>query len=329
MAHQVRRDASTGHPTLSVIIVNFNSGSYLGPCLASLYAQTCQDFEIIVVDNASTDGSMASLDNYPEVRTECNLTNRGFAAGQNQGIRLSSGRYLMSLNYDLVMETGFLEEIVGAVGSCPEAGWACGKLRQMRADGVTLGTLYAAGHAWAGDRFSFLRGYGEVDEGQYDRQEFVFGAPGAAAVYKREMVEDISYQGQFFDERFFTWYEDVDVDWRAQLRGWRCLYVPTAVAYHVGHPEENYTEPFRSWRATTNIRNRWFMIAANETGASLRQNMSCLVRYEISSLVYALRSGLFKAYLAAACDFGRSMRYLRSKRSWVQSHAVLRCVELQ
>jgi GT2 family glycosyltransferase len=306
---------------LSIVIVNFNSGSYLPACLDSLRAQTFRDFEIIIVDNASSDRSMECLDGYPEVRTAQNGINRGFAAGQNQGFALAAGRHILALNFDLLMRTTFLEELVRALEEASDVGWVCGKLMNMTADGTATDTIYAVGHQLPADRFSWLRGSGEADRGQYDSPEYVFGAPGAAALYRREMVEDISFHGQFFDESFFTWWEDVDLDWRAQSRGWRCLYVPSAVAYHVGHAGEEYQEPFRTWRATVGIRNRWLTIAANETIAGFRRNASALVRYELSSMLYVMRSGLVRAYLRALVGFVRDWPHTRAKRHWVQSRA--------
>ena len=207
-----------------------------------------------------------------------------------------------------------MEQLVRAMESATTAGWASGKLINMTPDGIRLDTIYAAGHVFAPDRFSFLRGNGETDLGQYAQPEIVFGAPGAAVLYKREMIIDVSFNGQLFDEHLFTWYEDVDVDWRATRAGWQCLYVPSAIAYHIGHIGEEYREPYRSWRAAYGIRNRWLVIAANESISSLWRDRTSLVRYELSSLIFVLHAGLFKAYLKAIWGILTSIPYLISKR---------------
>jgi GT2 family glycosyltransferase len=212
------------------------------------------------------------------------------------------------------MLPNYLQELVDALNRTPEAGWASGKLLNMTPDRQKLKTIYATGHILAPDRFAFLRGNGETDRGQYDQRVFIFGAPGAAVMYKREMIADISFNEQFFDEHLFTWYEDVDVDWRASRAGWKCLYVPSAVAYHVGHVGEEYQEPYKSWRATYGIRNRWLVMAANETMVSLKKNIKSLIRYELSSFLFVLRSGLIKAYFKALWGFLTSVSYIKSKR---------------
>jgi GT2 family glycosyltransferase len=299
-----------------VVIVNYNSGSYLARCIPSLLGQSSERVEIIVVDNASTDASLAILQTYPEVRLIRNCANRGFAAAQNQGIRASSGSYVMALNFDIELDPLFISSLVSALESHPEAGWASGRLLQMTPEGRRQDRLYSAGQVLPRNRFALLRGFGERDEGQY-AAGYVFGAPGAAVLYRREFIEDITLDGQFYDERLFTWYEDVDVDWRGQLRGWKCLYVPEAVAYHVGHVGEAYSEPFRSFRAQMTIRNRWLVIAANETLAGLLRTLPWLMVYEASLVLYVVRVGLVHAYLRAMKESLLSGKYIRRKRSLV------------
>ncbi len=284
-------------PAISVVIVNFNAGSQLPRCLDSLRAGTWRDYEVIVVDNASTDSSTAYLDAYPEVRKVHNSTNKGFASGQNQGIALARGKYVVALNFDLVMSPPFLEQLVRSVESRPEIGWGCGKLLTMSSTGEHTDIIYAAGHLLPNNRFPLLRGNGEIDQGQYDRCEQVFGAPGAAAIYKKDLIKDLCFHCQFFDESFFTWCEDVDVDWRAQNRGWKCLYVPEAIAYHQGHIGEEYREPFRSFRAKTTIQNRWLMILANQRIHDL--DLISLASYELSLFTYVVRARLLRVYFDA------------------------------
>lgn len=299
---------------VSIVIVNYNSGDWLRRCLGYIVQQTYPNWEVIIVDNASQDDSLALVKDNDRVTILYNKENRGFAAAQNQGIAIAKGQYILALNYDLIMLPDFLEQLTRALGADPAAGWATGKLLNMTPDGEELDTIYAVGHILAPDRFSFLRGNGETDSGQYDQLERVFGAPGAAAMYKREMICDVSIKGQFFDEHLFTWYEDVDVDWRATRAGWHCCYVPSAIAYHVGHIGEEYKEPYKSWRATYGIRNRWLIMVANESLSSLYKDWKALLRYELSNLIFVVRSRLLRAYWRAIWEVMISLRYLKSKR---------------
>lgn len=309
---------------VSIVIVNYNAGRYLTNCLNCLQDQTLQKFEVFVVDNASSDNSLDGIENFPRTKIICNPHNRGFAAGQNQGITEARGRYVLSLNYDLVMQPNFLQELVSAMDACLEAGWGTGKLLNMTPHGLQLDTIYCTGHILPSDRFSFLRGQGQIDRGQYDRTEFVFGAPGAAAIYRRQMITDVQFRQKLFDEFLFTWYEDVDLDWRAQHSGWKCLYVPTAVAFHVGHIGENYQEPFRSWRAYYGIRNRWLTIAANETVSGFMRNFSGYLYYEFRSFFYVARVGLLGAYFRALSDLLRAIPYVLTKRKYIHKRRVRR-----
>ena len=276
---------------VSIIIVNFNSGDLLINCLDSIYSQTFKDFEIIIVDNSSKDQSLSIINRYPNIIKIFNKHNSGFAAGQNQGIAAANGRMILSLNFDLVMMPDFLENFIGALDEDPKAGWAACKLKNLNIDGTFADTIYAVGHELPPDRNFLLRGLGQKDEGQFDNIRYVFGSPGAAALYKREMVESICFNGQFFDESLFTWGEDIDVDWRAQNLGWKCLYVPNAVCYHLGHVHEDYQEPFRSFYAKITIRNRWLVILGDDQNPDFK----ALFRYEISLIFYVLRVRLNKS----------------------------------
>ena len=307
---------------LSVVIVNFNSGAQLGKCLNSLWAQGFQDFEVIIIDNASHDDSIGCLIDFNRISIIKNPTNRGFAAGQNQGIVRCYGKYILALNYDLIMTRDFLQNLVDALESAPDAGWACGKLLSMGPSGEFTNVIYAVGHQLPPNRFPLLKGNGEVDSGQYEEKGFVFGASGAAALYRREFIDDLKFNGQFFDESFFTWCEDVDVDWRGQNRGWTCLYVPTAVAYHQGHVGETYQEPFLSFRAMLSIRNRWLMILANEKLVNYKSNWKELAQYEFGLFRYVITGHLLRAYLKAVCSLFALLPVVISKRKRIFSPVV-------
>lgn len=303
------------NPIVSIIIVNYNAGNMLKRCLESILSQTYMHWEVIIVDNDSDDDSLENLPSDGRIRVIRNHENLGFAKGQNQGIALAKGDYILSLNFDLILSPLFLERMVKNIDGCKNVGWATPKMLNMSKDYSPQKTIYAVGHILPPNRFALLRGNGEVDHGQYNIREFVFGAPGAAALYTRELIDDISFDGQFFDEVFFAWYEDVDIDWRAQNRGWQCLYVPDAVAYHVGHVGEEYVEPYKSWRASIGIRNRWLLILANETRRNFVKNFFPLLIYELKLLKFVVIEKLFLAYLNALVSFLRfAPRALRKRR---------------
>ncbi len=231
---------------LLVSIVTFNAAKYLGPCLESLKQQSYKDFNIVIWDNASKDQTPEIIKRYESIINSVHMSgeNLGFCAAQNRLISSFSSDYVLVLNPDVVLDARFLEHIVPALDDDPGTGSATGKLYRWEiatADaqaGFTVKNLLttkldSTGIYITPNQRHFDRGSNETDTGQYNRREYVFGASGAAAVYRRAMLEDIRQGGQYFDESFFAYREDVDLAWRAQWMGWRCLYVPEAKAYHV------------------------------------------------------------------------------------------------
>ena len=209
----------------SIIIPNWNGAHHLPACLDSLRRQSYLSFEVIVVDNGSTDGSLELLErDYPEVRVVALPENRGFAGGVNAGIREARGEIIAVFNNDAEADLRWLEELAGALARHPEAGMATPKVLLFDQRDVinTTGDFYGV------DGVPGNRGVWQRDEGQFDREEYVFGAAGVAAAYRRAMLDQVG----LFDEDFFSFCEDVDLAWRAQLAGWKCVYVPKAVVYH-------------------------------------------------------------------------------------------------
>jgi len=212
------------YPT-SIIIPNWNGAHHLPTCLDSLRRQSCPSFEVIVVDNGSTDGSLELLErNYPEVKVVALPKNRGFAGGVNAGIRETQGELVAVFNNDAEADHRWLEELAEALARHPEAGMATPKVLLFDQRDV----IHTTGDFYGVDGVPGNRGVWQRDEGQFDREEYVFGAAGVAAAYRRAMLDEVG----LFDEDFFAFCEDVDLAWRAQLAGWKCVYVPSAVVYH-------------------------------------------------------------------------------------------------
>lgn len=218
---------------VSIVIVNWNGKKYIIQCLEAVFKQTYRDFEVIVVDNGSTDGSDRLIESYsPRIRLIRNSANAGFSKANNQGIKCSKGEFILLLNTDAIMEPDFLREVVKAAKSDERIGLVTGKiLKQAPESGKKV--IDSTGHTGSRYRRFSDRGGDEEDKGQYDTCGYVFGVCAACGLYKMLMLEDISIDGEYLDESFFLYYEDVDLGWRAQLRGWKAYYTPRAVSYHV------------------------------------------------------------------------------------------------
>jgi len=217
--------------SVSVIIPHHNNWSLLYPCLQALNSQSTSDFEIIIIDNASTDDSVAQCrTHYPQVHIIQNTVNRGTAGGLNDGFRQASGKYLVTLNNDTIPHHGFIRELIQAAEKNPSVGMFAAKMifpnGQINSTGICISR---SGAAWD-------RGMFEKDNGQYNTMCQVFGPCGGAALYRRNLIEDIGY----LDEDFFMFFDDVDLAFRARLAGWECLYIPTAVVTHIHGASAGY-----------------------------------------------------------------------------------------
>ncbi len=221
---------------VAVTIVTYNSGRFIKKCLESVLSQNYPQLEVIIIDNASTDGTIDILEQYEErCRIVYNRTNIGFAAAQNQAIALSRADWVLTLNPDVLLMPNFIHALVQAGKSDPEIGSVCGKLLVMTPSlEIPATPVVDSTGIYFNPMLRHLdRGSREIDTGHYVQYEYVFGATAAAALYRRSMIDDISIEGEFFDSDFFSYREDADVAWRAQLMGWKCLYTPYACGYHV------------------------------------------------------------------------------------------------
>ena len=228
---------SSLEPLVSTVVVNWNRADLMAACLRSLAAQRFQDFEVIVVDNGSTDGSRDLLrsQEFNQVRRIENTENRGFCAANNQGLAIARGEYVALLNNDAEAEPPWLGELVDAIRNREDVGMAASKIRVFE-DPTTIDK---AGHLIFPDGQNRGRGTGERDQGQYDQLEEVAWPDGSAALYRRAMLEQIGG----FDEDFFAYADDAELGLRAQIAGWRCIYVPTAVVnHHHGSTLGRYSE---------------------------------------------------------------------------------------
>jgi GT2 family glycosyltransferase len=212
--------------TVSVVIPNLNGEKLLPICLETLKIQTFQDFEVIVVDNGSRDGSLLLLkEEYPHVKIISLDKNYGFAFPVNRGIEAASGEFVCLLNNDIELDPKWMEAMHEALLKNPEVG-ACGPkmLRYWERERINVLGIRVNSN---GD--VEIIGAGEYDKGQYEEVKYVFGVNAGASMYRRSMFDDIG----LFDEAFFASFEDVDLSFRAQLAGYKALYVPQSIAYHM------------------------------------------------------------------------------------------------
>jgi GT2 family glycosyltransferase len=217
-------------------IVTYNSARYIRRCLQALLAQKGVALEVIVVDNASTDDTRNILKEFRgRIRVLLNSSNVGFAEGQNVAIRAGQSKWVLTLNPDVLLEPGFIANLVSAANADSRAGAVCGRLLSIGPgfEQLSQPLIDSTGIFFTPAMRHFDRGWHEPDGPCFQNMEYVFGASAAAALFRRRMIDDIAIDGNFFDPDFFVYREDADVAWRALLLGWRCIYTPYAVAHHV------------------------------------------------------------------------------------------------
>jgi len=236
-------------PHISVIVLNFNGSECIDRCLRSLEVQTYHDFEIIVVDNNSTDSSREILETKwkKRVRLIFLKENTGYCGGNNRGIEQARGSLLLLINNDIEVHPKMLEALANASVRYPDAGMFATCIYYA----YSCNRFDSTGLLIYPDGICRSRGWLEVDLGQYSKEEEVLAPNGAAACYRREMLEETDG----FDEKYFAYLEDLDLAVRAQLMGYSCIYVPDAIAYHLkshnfGHHSKLkafYVERNRLW----------------------------------------------------------------------------------
>jgi GT2 family glycosyltransferase len=248
-------------------------------------------------DNASTDETPGIIADYRDLMDFVHLSDRnlGFSVAQNRLIASDATEYLLVLNPDVVLDVRFLEVLAREMDADPTAGSATGKLLSWENDRVNPAlqcvggrVLDSTGIYMTPNQRHFDRGSGEIDAGQYEKREYVFGASGAAAFYRRAMLQDIQNRGEYFDESFFAYREDVDLAWRAQWMGWRCLYVPEARGYHVRRvvPEKRSALP-----AAINMhsfKNRFLLRIKNMDSGTYARFFFPITLRDAAAIVYVL-----------------------------------------
>jgi GT2 family glycosyltransferase len=299
----------TTPPFFSVIIPNFNGRRFLPALLTALQQQTFSDFEILLADDASTDGSVAWVEaNYPQVRLIVNERNVGFAKTCNIAADAAHGRLLVLLNNDTEPEVDFLLALARAVCAHPKAAMFACKLLLFN----QRNQLHSAGDQLGVDGIPRNRGVWEQDHGQYDRQATVFASCGGAAVYRKESWQVLGG----FDEEFWMYVEDADFAFRVQLLNWSAIFVPEARVYH--HLSATGGDVLASYYVG---RNTIWLIAKNMPRTLLLRNGLRILQSQARITLDALRNwrgaaarARLRGQWAGLIGLPRQLR----KRQWVQ-----------
>jgi len=290
---------------VSIQVVTWNSGDVLEACLDSLVEQTSGDFELVVVDNASTDGSADRAKRFFSNGRKGHVlkesVNHGFCGGHNRALESSSGEWVLFLNPDTVLPPDFVQNAIAIVDqTAPDVGSICPRilLHDGRLDSTGLTV----------DRFRrvYDRGHGEVAAGRYEIEADVEGCTGAVVLHRRAMLEDVAVDGEALDENLFAYYDDIDLSWRARLYGWRCRYVPSLKAIHRRSGRNalrgRAADAPQTEQQTLMVRNRFLVMAKCERVLDLVKALPWLLPFEAARILFlTIRApGALRGYLRAA-----------------------------
>jgi GT2 family glycosyltransferase len=299
-------------PLVSLIIVSWNSGRYLSRCLDCIASQRFQGFEIIIIDNGSTDNSISGLEerySTINIRVERQTHNLGFAAANNLGARLARGKWLVLLNADAFPEPGWLEALVLATENSPD--FSAFSSRQLQADNLNI--LDGTGDAYHVSGMAWRLGLGYPSDTYGLKSVEVFSPCAAAAMYLREAFLKVGG----FDESFFSYYEDVDLGFRLQLQGYRCLYVPQAVVYHVGSSTFGVRSDFAFYYSHRNL--IWTYVK-NMPSPLVWLHLPQHILANLIYLIYYSLQGRGKVLLEAKYDGLRGLPGVLKKRALIQQN---------
>lgn len=306
---------------VSVILLNYNAITFIDPLFESLESQTYRPIEVLLFDNGSVDGSVEYVQGrYGEVSIYKMGRNTGFSLPNNEGIRKAKGDYILTMNMDVVIERSFIEEMVRAIETDPRVGWVAGKMLKLTREGEKSPEIDCLGHHMTRFRYATETDYSvPFHWADYAVPRPVFGASACAALYRRTMLEDVALAGEYFDEDFFAFWEDVDLDWRAQQRGWTCLFTPRAVGYHVRGGSGLIGKPELT---ACMLSNRFLTMVKNDRLVHLLRDMGPIARRTLRDLLVCLRDNP-RALPLAAIRVIRLLPRMLSKRMTIKRRCLV------
>ncbi|MBU3091662.1 glycosyltransferase family 2 protein [Clostridium sp. CM028] len=287
--------------TVSVVVINWNNKSYIKRCIDSIIRQTFKNIELIFIDNNSSDDSYEYFckeypnENFIKVNNDKNL---GYSGAANQGINMAHGEYVMIINPDIVMESDFVEKLYIFTVRDEEIAAVSGKLLKYDfKNDKKLNYIDSAGIEMFRSRRCIDRGQNQEDIGQYDTTEQIFGVCGAAPFYRKSALEKVRIENEYFDEDFFAYKEDIDLSWRFNLAGLKCMYYPKAIAYHgrgFGKGENGIKNYINARKKQSkfirglSFRNQYLMILKNETKQTFKRDKWQIIKNFIKFLMFSL-----------------------------------------
>lgn len=304
--------------------MTWNSEDSIAACVESVLKQTYADFDLLIVDNNSQDRTCDLISQYndPRITLYRKKENTGFCGGHNFAINHSSSEFVLLVNPDIIMDQYYLENAMAAMLTEKRIGTVCGLLLQSNSSDPNC-VVDSAGLSKKRSGIMRLNHHGENFHERTFKKSKVFGCDGALPLYRRTMIEDISHDGEFFDEMFFAHKEDWDVSWRAQIYGWETLFDPSCIAVHPRHfrPKSLIVRNSISIDIKVHsVKNQLILLLKNEAFLSFLINFIFIVPRQLAILLYIV---VFEtSSLAAYRMVIRNMKPIMTKRKIIQGRRV-------
>lgn len=327
---------------VTIIIVTWNSLRFVEDCLTSLSNQTYKNFSVLVIDNNSKDGTVQYIrTHHPYISLLENFKNIGYSKANNQGIKISKSEYILTINPDIILDKDFLFHCIPFADGKVQGGSFGGKLLKFfikdldpseHSGGIKTPIfskiIDSVGLAILKDRRAINIGEGQNDTGQYEKVKEVFGFSGACVLYRSQALDDTMIRGEYFDQNFFSYKEDVDLAWRLQLYGWESWYNPLACAYHHRtygiSPQKNLRNLIQARTKISkdlrflSLRNHHLMIVKNEFLSNIIIHLFPIIIRELKIIIYSL---FFepRIFIRALLSFFRELPYTLIKRKIIMN----------
>ncbi|MFH1667995.1 MAG: glycosyltransferase family 2 protein [Candidatus Komeilibacteria bacterium] len=329
----LEKQASKYDPKVAIGIVTYNARNYLPFCLNSLQEQGFKDYQILIVDNGSSDGTLSYLsEKFPHYKVVAHKDNIGFSKAFNQIISWTKSEYLFCVNQDTVLDRDYLTKAIDFLDQHSDVAGISGKLYKWDyQNNIKTTMIDSVGLIIKKNHQVMDRGNGEEDQGQYNQPQEVFGISGALPIYRRQALEDIKLinkQGyeEYFDESYFAYKEDVDLSWRLRLAGWKLFCLPQSIAYHdrtvagavhktdwqvaIAHRKKNILINFLSYR------NHLLTIYKNEFALNFWKYILYILPYEFKKYLFMkLFNRVSKSKFRNFWQLYPQMRYKRKQIS--------------
>jgi len=290
---------------VNINIVTWNSLTYIENCLASIFDQSFKNFSVLIIDNGSKDGTVEYIEkNYPEVKILKNKQNLGYSKAHNQGIKITGGEWLLIMNPDIILKEDYLEKLINFSQSKAEYGVITGKIRKFHFKGNDLNEIIFTdiidntGLAVARNRNFYNRHENKKDRVEFDKPGRVFGVCGGLMFVRRNSLDKVRLNQEYFDEDFFVYKEDIDLAWRMNVKGEKAFYLPSALAYHhrqAKAPKKQSLKAVRKSRQAKSklinyysTRNHLLMYLKNEYFSNFFKDFFYIIPRELKRFIYIL-----------------------------------------